>query len=273
MHLESNDRDVRSDQAVPEPRAICRLAAVALFAGLALLSATQAHAKKDSCAHCKYARCLGDVIKQKQELIEVYRGLYQFWINRSTDDHGVPLLVQDLGDRAEPERSQIYRATLKQLDQYGEMEDERTKYVARPESCGFPADEDLVVKTDSFETCVTDEAQLEAAKQAVPCQELADLIAKHEDIHRQACLKRKSAPYWRYVVEGADGSRGEKYLPKYLVTPAGKAQEEIDAYSMEVDALQAILSKIAGKCWGSDRGPIEKAPCRGLGCYFNPGPP
>jgi hypothetical protein len=271
MRAELNDRAVRFGRAVAEPRAVCRLAAVALFAGLALLPATQAHAKKDSCAHCKYARCLRDVIQQKQQLIAVYQGLYEFWKNRSTGDDEMPLLVQDLGDRAEPERSQVYRATLKQLDQYREMEDHRTSDVARPESCGFPADEDLEVKTDSFEKCDTDQAQLNAAKQSVPCQELADLIEKHENVHRDACKKRKSAQYWNYVVEGADGSRVGRFLPKYLLTPAGKAKEEIDAYSMEVDALQAILNKIANKCWGSDQGPIEKAPCKGLGCYFNPG--
>jgi hypothetical protein len=151
VHAELNDRAVRFGRAVAEPRAICRLAAVALFVGLALLSATQAHAEKDPCARCKYARCLGDVIQQKQELIAVYRGLYEFCKNRSTADDRMPLLVQDLGDRAEPERSQVYRATLKQLDQFREMEDQRTSEVARPASCGFPVDEDLVVKTDSFE--------------------------------------------------------------------------------------------------------------------------
>ena len=150
-----------------------------------------------------------------------------------------------------------------------QMEEERTSAVAGPEGCAYPDGVDLQVSTDIF-TCIT--TGLDAAKEAVPCQELADLIDAHEKVHRDACESRQRGRWWRYVVKGAE----EQDIPPYILTPAGKAAEEVAAYAMEINALQKIIDKLEKKCigWGTDQGPRESTGrCKGFACYFSPGFP
>jgi hypothetical protein len=79
-----------------------------------------------------------------------------------------------------------------------------------------------------------------------PCKELADLLKKHEAVHVDACKKRQQplSKYWPYVVSGVETTS----RPPKIVTPVGKAAEEIRAYQLEIDALQAIIKKLEKHC-------------------------
>lgn len=214
---------------------------------VSLAGASRAHADQEPCNQCKFLRCLQDTVAHKQQMIGMYQGLENFWRDRHLDERNRPVTVRKLAGMSEPERSEVYRTTLRQLAQYQTMETERSGRIPRPESCGYPTNTDLTVATDVFKTCATDRDQLAAASQAQPCKELAQAIAAHEAVHADKCNERKRADYWPYVVETARGSKTE-YLPAEILTPAGKAAEEIAGYQREIDALNKIIEKLKEKC-------------------------
>jgi len=209
---------------------------------LSLCGAGSALAQGESCVQCKYLRCLKNTVARKQSLIKVYEGLQKFWEPRHLDDSGRPLMVRNLGALAEPQRSRIYRATMEQLDEFRKMEESRTGAVPAADGCGYPEGAEQFVSTDSFELCTT-----QGLKQVLPlqpCRELAQLIEAHEARHAKACGERKQGAYWRYVVQGAD----PKFFPPMILTPAGKAAEEIAAYQFEIEKLNGFIAQLEKNC-------------------------
>jgi hypothetical protein len=202
---------------------------------------------KEPCDKCRFLPCLKNSRDQKLKLIQVYQGLQNFWESRHTDAAGNPMLVQPLASLKEPERSQVYKASRRQLMEYTQMETARTENLGRAEACGYPEKGDLTVSTDTFETCRICMGQLNRAMQAQPCQELADLLLKHETSHAAACAKRMQN-YWPYTDVWPSGAKKTTYVPGSILTPAGKAADEIVAYQKEVDALNALIEHLEKKC-------------------------
>lgn len=204
--------------------------------------------QKESCDQCKFLPCLKDTVAQKRRMVAIYEGLRTFWINRHQDDQGQPVLIRDLSSMKEPQRSRIYQTTMSQLKQYTVMESARTEGVGRAQSCFYSGDRDLTVSTDVFETCRTCMGELNRSMQAQPCQELADLISGHEAMHSRNCKDRQKKTYWPFVVVGDKGRKQTKYLPASIMTPAGKAAEEIAAYQGEIATLDALIRGLEKRC-------------------------
>ncbi|HJW34803.1 MAG TPA: hypothetical protein VJ505_15755 [Holophagaceae bacterium] len=205
--------------------------------------------QKEDCSQCKFLPCLRDTLAQKKQMIQVYEGLKAFWIQRHLDDAGNPVLERNLASLKEPERSTVFRTTLTQLSQFTTMETAATSHVSRASTCGYSSRKDLTVATDTFEFCRTCIGQLNAAMEAQPCQQLADLLAAHEAYHAANCAKRQVAgEWWVYEVKGADGRTASKHLPPSILTPAGKAADEIAAYQVEVKALSTLIENLERRC-------------------------
>lgn len=200
---------------------------------------------QETCDQCKYLRCLKSSVAQKQALVAIYQGLYDFWKGRHVDDAGHPLEVRNLSALSEPERSRIYDATMNhQLAEFYEMAEIRTAAVSAAEGCGYPEKMPANPSTESFETCQTH--NLPGAQAVQPCKELAQLLQSHEALHVTACRQRQqpNSSYWPYTVAGAS----TKMYPPKIITPAGLAAEEIRAYQLEITALKRIIEKLEKRC-------------------------
>ena len=204
--------------------------------------------QKESCDQCKFLPCLKDTVAQKRKLVAVYEGIKNFWLNRHLDDQNKPVLIRQLSSMKEPERSRVYVTTMTQLEQYKAMESARTERVGSAQSCFYPGDRDLTVSTDVFETCRTCIGELNRAMQAQPCQELADLISAHEAMHSRNCKDRQKQEYWQFTAVGDKGRKQSKYLPASILTPAGKAAEEVAAYQEEIAALESLIRGLEKRC-------------------------
>ena len=224
---------------------ISQVLTVAMSISLLLLGVDAASADySETCDQCKMLRCLKETVVQKQKMITVYEGLRTFWTNKHLDENGRPIMVQNLSNLKEPERSKIYSSIVSNLNGYAIMEESRTGVVEKPEGCGYPEDnKGLGASTDSFLFCTT--KGLENVK-AVSCKELADLVDAHEGIHRNACKKRQipHTDYWSYIVPGKE----EQKYPPNILTPAGLASEEITAYQLEIDGLKRLIKKVEARC-------------------------
>jgi hypothetical protein len=201
----------------------------AALASLLLLLATgqPAWAAQDSCDQCKYLKCLKSTVERKQNLIQVYQGLQNFWQSRNLDANGKPLAEFSTANVAESQRAAVIQAYIEQLSEFAKMEKARTEEVPPPEGCGYPNDPSKIAEPGTnILTCETTGVVEARAQQ--PCKELADLIAQHEGVHQQACEKRKAV--------------GK------LLTPAGKAADEIAAYQVEIAAINKIIEKLKKKC-------------------------
>jgi hypothetical protein len=122
--------------------------------------------------------------------------------------------------------------------------------VGRAEGCGYPHDVDLTIATDVFETCAIDPVLLKRSVENQPCRELAALTLKHESTHAQNCAKRmaEGGKLWPYTVNGANGESKTRYLPPLLLTPAGKAAEEVACYEAEVAELKKMIQELEERC-------------------------
>lgn len=229
----------------PRQRSLVAVGSV-LMVVLSLSGAPLAQAQEESCDNCKLLRCLKSTVERKQRLIRVYQELYNLWKPRTKDEHGTPLMVNDLSKYLEPDRSRIYRAALDQLGQYAKIEESRTGAVPAAEGCGY-SEREMSASTESFQSCTT--TGLDGAMVAQPCKELADLIAAHEGQHIAACRARQGpkSGYWPYSVT-LNGKTVTKYFPPKIITPAGLAAEEIAAYEMEITSLKKIIEKLEKKC-------------------------
>jgi hypothetical protein len=226
----------------------------------------QATVPTESCLQCKFLPCLKEFLAQKKKMISVYQGLRDFWAPHSEYDTGRPVAEMDVSGMPKAKQDMVYLTIMKQLGEYRIMEESRTSQVPAPAGCGFPKDAEISAATDSLDTCMIDPALLLKAMSAMPCKELADLIVAHESLHATRCAARKLGKTWVYspppLKEGE--AVPAKLLPPRILTPYGKAAEEMAGYQIEVDALEKMIATLEKRChpkrdYSSD-GPQEQRP-------------
>lgn len=217
--------------SVDHPRRPGRFAALrsSLSFGIAailLLAGQAVYADQESCNQCKFLRCLKSTVEHKRQLIAVYQGLFNFWHGRTTDAAGKALMVIDRNTFPNANWADLFRANSQQMQEYAVMEKSRTETIPGPEGCAYTGEE-LTAGTTVLTCETTGLVELRAAQ---PCSELADFLTQHEGLHQQRCEVRRNAS------------------PQKLLTPAGKAQEEIEAYQLEISQLQPIIDRLEKKC-------------------------
>jgi hypothetical protein len=188
--------------------------------------------KRPSCSACEYVPCLKESIKQKEELKKVYGrlanefGKFYFQTNAKGTREPVDTLNGGVTSMED------FQYLLKVHASYTAKENEYTAAVETPPSCHFDSSLNLQLSTHAF-NCQLDVAAATALETAVPCHELYDLAMEHEQVHINACLARK-----------------DKGTPKgsLLITPAGKAKEEMAAYDVEIAKLTTLLQAAEAKC-------------------------
>ncbi len=223
-------------------RRLLRLGVLLLF-GLGLSAQTQ-----DSCLQCKWLPCLRNMRDQKQRMVRIYEGFKAFWDPHCRYDGPVALAVLDFGPLKPDQRDDFYRVALAQLGQLQTMVNLRAQNVPKPDGCALPDDFELSIATDGLITCKTDQGQLKRAMEAMPCAELANLLARHEALHAQRCAERwKDGKAWEYVVE-ANGKRASRWLPPHMLTAYGQCIEEIEAYQVELKELNYLIDVLEERC-------------------------
>jgi hypothetical protein len=217
-------------------------------------------AAKQSCEKCKFAPCLKGQIERKQQLVAAYEAIASELEGLFLDD-GRPVAVVDFASISdESQRSASYVDLLKKLGLYEHKVSSATGDIPFPTACceGGPAE----VSTDDL-TCVTDQKALKAAQRVATCREIADLLDRHEGVHRQACQIRKRN-LWKYSVVGVDGQTSSKYFPSLMKTPAGTAREEAAAYQLEISELQKLYDEAFKDCDKARGSPKRETEGRGL---------
>lgn len=227
----------------------------------------------ESCMQCKFLPCLKELLSQKKMMISIYQGIRNFWAPHAEYDTGRPVAEMSFTGMPKGTRDMVYLVIMKQLAQYRIMEESRTSQVPAPEGCGFPNGAEIGAATDSLDTCTIDPALLLKAMNAMPCKELANLIVAHESLHVTRCAARKVGKAWIYspppLKEG--DAVPARYLPPRIITPYGKAAEEMAGYQIEVDALEKMIAELEKRCHPkrdySPDGPQKEGP------YPQPGAP
>jgi len=223
-------------------RRLLRLGVLLLFAG-ALSAQTQ-----ETCLQCKWLPCLRSMRDQKQRMVRIYEGFRTFWDPHCRFDGPAAVAVLDLGALKPTQRDVFYRTALAQLGQLQAMVNARAQNVPKPDGCALPEDVELTISTDSLTGCKTDPAQLKRAMEAMPCSELANLLAQHEALHVQRCSARWAAgKAWEYVVE-VEGRRASRWLPAQMLTAYGQCLEEIEAYQVELKELDRLIERLEELC-------------------------
>jgi hypothetical protein len=188
---------------------------------------------KPSCSACEYVKCIRETIEQKKKLQAVYQQLEnsfgKFYFETTADGQRQPVDTLD-GGTTNPEGLQYL---LQVHASYSKKEQELTEGIDAPPSCHYDGSQNLELSTNVF-TCRLDPvAAADALAAAVPCHQLYDLAMGHEGVHINACLAREGK-----------GSHNANLL----LTPYGKAKEEIEAYQMEIDKLNQLLTAAEAKC-------------------------
>lgn len=204
---------------------------IIIIVALCTLSATGAFAQGGSCSSSDYVPCLKESIEQKQQLIEVYKKLAEeygkFYYETNDKGEKIPLDVLPrgiLGGILDDK----FLDYLKIHSLYSAKEKVLTDAIASPPSCHYDTTLNLQLSTHIL-NCKTDIAAANVLEMSVPCRALYELAFFHEGMHINACLARSA----RTPDEGA-----------LLLTPAGKAKEEIKAYEMEIEGLSLILDRV-----------------------------
>jgi hypothetical protein len=190
---------------------------VMVFYGGSLLSSS-ALAQKESCKQCKYIECLKSAIKQKETMMQGYGNLAGNWAAAWPGD------VIDLEQVPQPQRLETMAKLNQQFTQLRNDEESLANAVGPPKKCGFT--DNVEMSTDSVQ-CLIDMTKAAHAEQAVPCKEIYDIAFRHEAMHLQKCQERK----------------GNRTLPAKLLTPAGKAREEMAGYAQEIAELKKLLDE------------------------------
>jgi hypothetical protein len=217
---------------------------------LLLAAPSPVRAQKD-CIACEQVKCLKNTLKQKVQLRDIYLGIADEFDPKGGPGWKPANITQFDKIPDAPTRNQRYRDTISLLEQYNQMEAERTGSVPAPEGCSVGATE---VSTDSMMTCAIDTAQLAAAKAGANCKQLGELIEQHERSHAKACMARKAGNFWEYTVQVAGGETKSLWLPPQILTPAGKAREEAAGYGIEIAALETMVKDAERKCKTSFKG-------------------
>jgi hypothetical protein len=208
---------------------------VVLFA-LCLLAATvQAPAQEQTCVRCEYVDCIAGTIKQKEALRDGYLQLARKWekVAPYTMESGqrVPFEVVDLATLAQSSaRRSMMEGLVAEHAVLQRDEEEMAARIGPPTGCGYDPNVSVQMWTDTVTTCKT--SNMDVARRAMPCKELADIALGHEARHSIECNKRK----------------GDRAVPVKLQTPLGKAREEAQAYQEEIDKLRDLLERAKKKC-------------------------
>jgi len=188
--------------------------------------------KKPSCSACDYVPCIRESIEQKKKLKEVYGRLAnefgKFYFQTNAKGEREPVDTINGGTAG----LEGFEYLLKVHASYTAKENEWTSSIEAPPSCHYDGSLNLQLATHAF-NCQLDVPAATALESAVPCHELYDLAMEHEQIHINACLSRKDK----------GKPRGD-----LLITPAGKAKEEMAAYDMEITKLTDLLHAAEAKC-------------------------
>jgi hypothetical protein len=180
-----------------------------------------------SCKECvDWDACRDDLIRQKRALRAVYEQLAAQWEIRYVDTsvEGVrrPLDVVDLLSIDEASWPRLLGDLREHFEEFEVAEDLATRDIPPPRFCGLGSIA-IEMETDSV-TCVIDPDKMMLAKQALPCREIYDRALDHEVFHLKQCLNR----------------RGKRPITSRLLTPAGKAREEAQAYAQEIEELAKV---------------------------------
>ena len=198
-----------------------------------------AHAQQETCIQCKHVKCLKGLIAQKEAIAAGY--------DKYVSVEGAPAGVVDFRTiKDASSRDSLYVDLLDKDKAFDLQVDEMMGAIGRPSGCSFSGTTE--VETDSFTTCKTDAAQLQSAQAGAPCKEIAQLLDRHEGVHRQACEKRlKDGGAWTHFPP-KDVKLPERPVPNLMRTPSGKAREEASAYRTEIAVLKNLYKKALAKC-------------------------
>ncbi len=188
--------------------------------------------KKESCATCTYVPCIKALIQQKQALQEIYGKMAaeygKFYFQTDASGNRVPVDSLDSSSMSLEDKAYLFKLYAN----YAEKETEMTAGIEVPHECGFEESTGVEIGTGTL-TCQMDNAAAARFEEAMPCPELYTIALSHEAVHIQACQKRQHG-----------GSKGGPIL----LTPVGKAKEEIAAYQIEIKMLNDLLKKAESDC-------------------------
>lgn len=205
------------------------------------------HAAFGADCGCEDRACIKDLIQQKLAIAAGYDRLAAEWAPAVRVD-GQNVDVVNFNQIADPaQRAAFYRKVLGLRNEFRVSENTMAAGVGPAPACGFGAGLEEVA-TDDFSTCIIDADTLSRAQAQAEtiCTPIADLIGRHEGMHRDRCQVRSKDPLagsWAYSVDG-----DTKIFPALMLTPAGHAREEAEAYRMEAQALQRIANKLQASC-------------------------
>ena len=216
--------------------------------------------KSASCSECTYVPCIKQLIKHKQEMIsKVYTPLAKefgkFYFANSVAN---PVETIDGGKTSTDD----FEYLLKVHASFTRKEDELASTAEVARYCGFENSSGLEASTHAF-NCEMNFDALSRLEAAVPCHEIYDYAVEHEQEHYAKCDARKEAGTNRSAL---------------LLTPYGKANEEIANYKTEIGKLNDLLRRAEEKCRYTCRCTGEKfatsvecqANCKiGLFCAFS----
>ncbi len=217
-------------------------------ATVALLLLTLVPTARAQDCGCEQLRCIEGLIEQKTALAAGYDALATKW-GRLIKVEGEPVSnVNFNGINDAQQRAEFYRNMLKLHDVFNRQEDDMASKVGPPTGCDFKPG--LAADTDNYATCKVNDTALRNAQAQSPCRQIGHLLARHEHLHRDRCLVRQKNPAgrWTYTVTGADGTTASRSFPAVMLTPAGRAREEAEAYRMEIAELTKLAKKIEAKC-------------------------
>jgi hypothetical protein len=208
-----------------------RLRSGSLLVLAILLAGPGAHAAGKPSCECKWRACVESTIEQKKDLVQVYERLASEWAKKQRKDLGQFYErpesdgVIDLEKLPLEKRQQALAALRATQAAFGQDEEKATIGVGAPAGCGLPPGVELGMATDTV-GCRIDHVAADRVRKLLPCRELGDFAYQHETFHLARCNERK----------------GDRAIPAKLQTPAGKAREEIEAYSQEIAKLETLLA-------------------------------
>ena len=177
-----------------------------------------------SCQFGKFGDCIKNTIGFKEALMQGYKELARKWGKfwTSTDSgQRVELTEIDWGKMNEASKRSTLEALSAELKQFAKDEEEMTSKIGAPKGCGYEFySGTLAMKTDPL-SCKINMTLAKQVEEAVPCKDLYQIAFRHEVMHLQKCQARLNS--------------------KKLLTPAGLALEEAEAYAKEITELEKLL--------------------------------
>jgi hypothetical protein len=194
---------------------------------LLLFAAGPVASQQQSCVRCKYRRCIESTIEQKRKLeagyLQLAREWQGAWVESGTR---APLNEVDLAT-LQPQSRRLATLTelARQHERFAVEVEDLASRIGPPADCNYDPAQSVEMSTDVVNCAITG---LREAEGKVPCRELFEIARRHEAAHLARCQARK----------------GGKTIPSRILTPAGQAREEAEAYREEIGELGALLKQI-----------------------------